>query len=85
MSGVSTVILGMLEDEAAGIQDAVTLAADLHDGAQLEDAITQACTQLSLAPTRELQEVIFQRIQLLHGMRTREQVERLEELRGLRK
>ncbi len=59
-------------------------AADLHEGSQLEDAITQACTQLSLAPTRELQDVIFQRIQVLHAKRTREQVERLEELRGLR-
>ncbi len=59
-------------------------AADLHDGTQLEDAITQACTQLSLAPTRELQEVIFQRIQVLHAKRSREQVERLEMLRGLR-
>ncbi len=67
------------------LQDAVTLAADLHDGPQLEGAITQACTQLSLAPTRELQEVIFQRIQVLHGMRSAEQVARLEELRGLRK
>ncbi len=67
------------------LQDAVTLAADLHEGSQLEDAITQACTQLSLAPTRELQEVIFQRIQVLHGMRPAEQVARLEELRGLRK
>lgn len=68
----------------SSLQDAVALAADLQEGAQLEDAITQACTQLSLAPTRELQEVIFQRIQVLHGMRTREQVERLEMLRGLR-
>ncbi len=67
------------------LQDAVTLAADLHEGSQLEDAITQACTQLSLAPTRELQDVIFARIRLLHGMRSAEQVARLEELRGLRK
>lgn len=52
--------------------------------AELEDAITQACTQLSMAPTRELQELVFARIQVLHGMRTPEQVERLEQMRGLR-
>jgi hypothetical protein len=52
--------------------------------ADLEDAITQACTQLSLEPDRQAQQLIFQRIQVLHGMRSAEQVKRLEELRGLR-
>jgi hypothetical protein len=56
----------------------VTLSFDI------EDAITQACTQLSLEPHRQAQELIFQRIQVLHGMRSAEQIKRLEELRGLR-
>jgi len=51
----------------------------------LEDAITQACTQLSLEPDRQMQQLIFARIQVLHGMRSAEQIKRLEELRGLRR
>lgn len=52
--------------------------------ADLENAITQACAQLSLEPNRQAQELIFQRIRVLHGMRSKKQIKRLEELRGLR-
>jgi hypothetical protein len=66
------------------LQDAVTLAAELAPGAELEQTITDACTELSMAPTTELQELIFARIRVLHGRRTAEMVERLEKHRGLR-
>jgi len=51
---------------------------------ELENAITDACAQLSMATDTEAQRLIFMRVQVLHGMRTPEQVRRLEEHRGLR-
>jgi hypothetical protein len=63
----------------------VTLAAELRQDPHLEDAITQACTELSMATTRYEQEMIFARIGVLHRMRSPEQIARIELARGLRK
>lgn len=50
---------------------------------ELESAITQACTELSMAPTKYEQDMIFARVRVLDGMRTPEQIARLDQMRGL--
>lgn len=55
----------------------------LNDDAQLEQAITDACTRLSMATTQDQAHTEFQHIRVLIAQRSPEQVARLERARGL--
>lgn len=51
--------------------------------AQLEQAITEACTRLSMATTQDQAHTEFEHIRALIAQRSPEQVARLERARGL--
>lgn len=62
------------------------MSAEIQDAdAELEQAITDACTRLSMSTTQDQAYTEFERIRVLIAQRSPEQVERLERSRGLRK